>query len=62
MLMDFMMLTSGVDTVTAAVRRRQATPPSLLAVCTDERRNGPGREHAPYLKGTEVCQGRGGGA
>ena len=28
----------------------------------DERRNGPGREYAPHLKGSEVCQGRGGGA
>ena len=27
-----------------------ATPPCLLAVCTDER-NGPGREYAPHLKG-----------
>ena len=28
---------------------------------TDDRRNDPGREDAPHLKRSEVCQGLGGG-
>ena len=52
------MSTSGVDR-DGSRSKAAATLPCLLAVCTDERRNGPGREHAPYLKGSEECQGRG---
>ena len=41
---------------------KRATPPCLLAVCTDERRHGPGRSDAPYRPtGPEDSQGQGGG-
>ena len=38
----------------------RATPPCILAVCTDERRHGPSREHPPLSPtGTEYGQGGG---
>ena len=41
---------------------KRATPPCLLEVCTDERRDGPGRSDAPYRPtGPENSQGEGGG-
>ena len=41
---------------------KRAAPPCILAVCTDERRDGSGSSDAPLCsKETEDCQGRGGG-
>ena len=56
-LTDFATSTSGVHR-DGTRSKAAATPPCMLAVRTDERRNGPGREYAPYLKGSEDCQGR----
>ena len=45
---------------------RTAAKRATTARCLEARaavdRHGPGRVVAPYLKGSEVCQGRGGGA
>ena len=39
----------------------RATPPLVAQTRAAERRNGPGRVQAPFLKRTEEGQGRGGG-
>ena len=46
----------------AAMRRRQRRLSQSLRHERPERRYGPCREVAPHLKGSEVCQARGGGA